>query len=182
MKVPGDHTTGPSTARLTLRAFRPSDAEAFYRLNSDPDVVRYTGDPPCPSVAAAEAGIRAYPDWERVGFGRWATVHRADQRVIGFAGLKYLAELDAVDLGYRFLPEYWGRGLATEASSACVSSGFEKLGLDAIIGLVLPENTASVRVLQKVRMRKVGTERFDGLVADRYELRRADWSRNGFCR
>ena len=55
--------------------------------------------------------------------------------MIGFCGLKYLDDLNAVDIGYRFLPEYWGRGLATEACLASVTFGFEVLKLDLIIGL-----------------------------------------------
>jgi RimJ/RimL family protein N-acetyltransferase len=124
--------------------------------------MRYTGEPLCPSVAVAEAGIRAYPDWELYGFGRWAAWHRAEDRIIGFAGLKYLVDIAEVDLGYRFFPEYWDIGLATEASLACVKYGFETLGLNRIIGLVLPENQASVRVLQKAGMVSEGPMSFDG--------------------
>ncbi|MHC4994631.1 MAG: GNAT family N-acetyltransferase [Planctomycetota bacterium] len=61
--------------------------------------------------------------------------------------------LDSVDLGYRFFSEYWGRGLATEAGLASVRFGFEVLSLERIIGLVMPDNTASIRVLEKVGMR-----------------------------
>ena len=81
--------------------------------------------------------------------------------VIGFAGLKWLVELGEVDLGYRFLPAYWGVGLATEAGEAVLRYGFERLGLRRVIGLVMPENTASIRVLEKLGLR------FDGLIEDR---------------
>jgi ribosomal-protein-alanine N-acetyltransferase len=67
-----------------------------------------------------------------------------------------------VDVGYRFLPEYWGRGLATEACLASVSFGFEVLKLDRIIGLVLPDNVASIRVLDKVGLRSEGEFTYDG--------------------
>ena len=68
---------------------------------------------------------------------------------IGFAGLKYLEELDEVDVAYRLLPAFWGQGLATEAALASVRYGFAKLGLKRIIGLTMPENVASIRVLEK---------------------------------
>ena len=65
------------------------------------------------------------------------------------AGLKYLPEWEEVDLGYRLLPEYWGRGLATEASLASLRYGFETLQLSRILGLVHPANVRSIRVLEK---------------------------------
>ena len=91
-----------------------------------------------------------------------------------FLWLKYLPELDAVDIGFRFFPEYWGQGLATEAGSACMTFGFETLHLDRIIGLVLPENKASVRVLEKIGLHRTGTISYDGETADHYELRLLD--------
>lgn len=168
------HTTGPETPRLLHRALGVEDAEAFFALNSHPEVIRHTGEPPLGSVDEARAALAAYPDFDRVGFGRWGCVLRSTGEVIGFCGLKHLPELDAVDVGYRFLPEYWGRGLATEACSASIAFGFETLGLDEIIGLVLPENAASIRVLAKVGMRPDGRETYDGLSALRYVIRRDD--------
>jgi RimJ/RimL family protein N-acetyltransferase len=104
-------------------------------------------------VDEARRRLREYPDYARYGFGRWGVVYKPDDRVIGFNGLKYLGDLEEVDLGYRFLPEYWGRGIATESSLAIVRYGFESLGLERIIALVLPDNTGSIRVLEKIGMR-----------------------------
>jgi RimJ/RimL family protein N-acetyltransferase len=142
------------TERLLLREFVAEDAAAFYRLNSNPLVVRYTGDPGVKSVEEAREGLLARPiaDYLKYGFGRWACVFKNNGEIIGFAGLKYLDDLKEVDLGYRFLPEYWGIGLATEASRAVLADGFGRLGLTRIIGLVEPANVRSVRVLEKLGM------------------------------
>lgn len=163
---------GPETERLRHRAMTVDDAEAFFALNSLPAVMRYTGETPVASVEEARAAIAAYPDFETVGFGRWACVSKATGEVIGFCGLKYLDELDAVDVGYRFLPECWGRGLATEACAATLDFAFETIGLEEVIALVLPDNAASVRVLEKVGMEPAGQVEFDGLTALRYRVRR----------
>ena len=114
--------------------------------------------------------VLAYPDWEQPGIGRWAAVHRATGAVIGFAGLKYLPELGVVDLGYRFLPAFWGRGLATEASRACLAYGFETLGLERVIGLTDPENQASMRVLEKVGMLPEGALEYHGQPASLFAI------------
>jgi RimJ/RimL family protein N-acetyltransferase len=160
------------TERLLVREFVEDDAEAFYAFNSDPEVMRYTGEPLSTSVGAVRELIRTYPDYRAHGYGRWAVVYKPDDRVIGFNGLKYLDDLCETDLGYRLHTEYWGRGIATESSMAIVRYGFDVLELDRIIGLTLPENTASIRVLQKVGMRLEGTVRYCGDDAQKWVITR----------
>ena len=77
-------------------------------------------------------------------------MEKASGRVIGFAGLKYLEDMNEVDLGYRLLPADWGLGLATEAGRAILHDGFTRLVLRRIIATVVPANVASVRVLEKL--------------------------------
>lgn len=143
------YITGPETERLIHRPFVTADAEAAYALNGNPDVMRYTGEPLLKSVDEARRFIAAYPDFDEVGYGRWACVLKSTESVIGFCGLKYLPKIDEVDIGFRFLPEYWGRGLATEACAACLDFGFRTIGLQRIVAFVMPANAASVRVLEK---------------------------------
>ena len=110
-----DHRIGPVTDRLELRELTVDDAEAVLAFNSNPDVMRWTGESPMTSLKQAQDLLATYPDFDTVGYGRWGCVLKNEQKVIGFCGLKYLDDLEAVDIGYRFLPEYWGRGLATES-------------------------------------------------------------------
>ena len=58
--------------------------------------------------------------------------------------------MDEVDLGYRFMEEYWGNVIATESAIACLNLGFETLELTNIIAMVLSKNKASIRVLEKL--------------------------------
>ncbi|MEX1131912.1 MAG: GNAT family N-acetyltransferase [Flavobacteriales bacterium] len=141
-----------TTARLYLREMTLDDAEHAFRLNSDPEVVRHTGDGPFASVEAAREFLADYPDYRLNGFGRWAVLRRSDNVWLGWCGLKRHANGD-VDLGYRLLREHWGQGYATEAGYACLELGFGRFGLDTIIGRVARENLASVRVLEKLAMR-----------------------------
>lgn len=168
---------GPETKRLELGAITSADAEAFYRLNSHPEVMQLTGEPPLQSLEEAEKAIIDYPDFDEVGYGRWGCVLKGEKGMIGFCGLKYIASLDEVDLGYRFLPEYWGKGYATEASNASVRFGFEVLGLESIIAMVLPENLASIRVLEKVGLQREGVVDYEGLKPIRYGIRNSKSSR-----
>ena len=107
--------------------------------------------------------LAEYPDYDKHGSGRWSCIHKESGRFIGFSGLKYLEDFDGeVDLGYRFFPEFWGRGLATESGLASISYGFDVLGLDRIIGLAVPENIGSIRVLQKCGMSFERRTTYDG--------------------
>ena len=139
------------TNRLLLREFVIEDVDDFFRMISDPDVTRFTGDGG-KTLEEARAGMqeRLFRDYEVHGYGRWAVVEKLTGKVIGFAGLKYLDDVNEVDLGYRFFKEHWGRGLATEASQAVLAYGVETLQLQRIIGIADVENKASIRVLEKI--------------------------------
>src|ERR1051325_1049676 len=145
------------TEHLSLRAFIEVDAEPFFKLNTNPDVLRFVPDKALVDVDQARQMLLDHPiaDYQKHGFGRCACILKSSGENIGFAGLKYLEELGEVDVAYRLMPAYWGRELATEAAIASVRFGFEKLGLKQIIGLVMPANVASIRVLEKTGLRYV---------------------------
>jgi RimJ/RimL family protein N-acetyltransferase len=84
--------------------------------------------------------------------------------------LKYLDELGEVDVAFRLMRTHWGLGLATEVALASVRFGFADLGLKRIIGLVMPENIASVRVLEKTGLRYAETVMFWGSQFSKYVI------------
>jgi [ribosomal protein S5]-alanine N-acetyltransferase len=158
------------TDRLLLREYVEEDAEAFLELNTNPEVLRFVPDKALTSIEQARQLLLDHPiaDYRKHGFGRGACILKNTGENIGFAGLKYLEELGEVDVAYRLMPVYWGRGLATEAALAAVRYGFAKLGLKQIIGLVMPENIASVRVLEKAGLRYAETATFWGHQFSKY--------------
>ncbi|MFB6342084.1 GNAT family N-acetyltransferase [Saccharicrinis sp. FJH62] len=141
------------TDRLLIRPINLDDIEPAYAMNLDADVSKYTGDGGVVSRKEIERRIKedVLGDYEKYGFGRLAVELKGENEFIGFTGLKYLQELHEVDLGYRLMKKYWGRGIATEAARASLKLGFDKLGLKKILALVLPENSASIRVLDKLK-------------------------------
>ena len=141
------------TERLLLRDITLEDKEAMFKLNSDPRVLKYTGEPAIRSIEEMEkAIIRRSIEYKKYGYGRWATFLKDGKKFVGWAGLAYLPEFDEIDLGYRFLAEYWGLGLATEASRAILNYGFDTLKLGRIVAIAVKENKASIRVMEKVGM------------------------------
>lgn len=137
--------------RLRFRETTVNDADVIYRLNSDPEVMQYTGGVSWNSIAEAGEFLANYQDFRKNNMGRWAAVRKDDGAVIGWCGLKLQANGE-IDLGYRLFKNYWNQGYATEAGLASLNYGFEKLGLKKIIGQVLPVHFASIRVLEKVGM------------------------------
>lgn len=141
------------TPRLDLRRFELDDAQFFFEMNSDPEVIKYTGDTNFESVSAARQFIAGYDHYSKHGYGRWTVVLRQTGEPIGFCGLKNHPEEGYIDLGYRLMKKYWGEGYATEAAHACLIHGLHNLGMTEIVGRTASENKASVRVLEKIGMK-----------------------------
>ena len=158
------------TDRLVLKKFNLTDAQGFYELNLDPEVIRHTGDVPFASVAEAESFIRSYDHYIRYGFGRWSVFIRDSGDYIGFCGLNYRSALVEVDVGFRILKRYWGQGYATEAARGCLLYGFKEYALDRIVARAMRENLASHRVIQKLGMRFQKTFAMEGADWVQYEI------------
>ena len=139
------------TSRLILREFELHDAQKMWELNNDPDVIKYTGDAPFSSIEDAEIFLKKYTDYKKNGYGRWAVIVKHTGEFIGWCGLK-LNEDDLVDIGFRFFKKDWNKGYATESAKACIEYGFNQLKMKEIIGRAAIENTASIKVLEKLQM------------------------------
>src|SRR6476661_10009048 len=100
------------TDRLFLREYVEDDAEAFFKLNSDPEVLRFVPDKRLLNVEQARQILVDHPiaDYRKYGFGRGACILKSTGEQIGFAGLKYLDELGEVGVAYPLLPARWGPG------------------------------------------------------------------------
>ncbi len=107
------------------------------------------------AVESAASLERNLAHWDRFGFGLWVLRDLATGRVVGTAGLRS-RDIDGVaevELRCALFPEYWGRGLGTDATRACVTIAHDWLGLPSVIGLAGRANAASQRVLVKAGLR-----------------------------
>lgn len=170
-----DDSTRATTERLYLRDLDPGDAPSLYTLNSDPDVMRYTGDKPFLNAAAAKLFLQDYDHYRRFGFGRWAVIRKYDNRFLGFCGLRRDEHSGEVDLGFRFFPDYWSQGYATEAAAAALELGFGTFDLDRIVGRSMRENLPSVRVLQRLGMEFCEVREESGRMLLIYAIERDTW-------
>lgn len=115
------------TDRLLLREFNIGDAEGFYELNLNPNVIKYTGNSAFKDIDEARTFLKDYSDYQQNGFGRWAVIQKSTQEFLGWSGLKYTEKLDETDIGFRLFEHFWNQGFATESAKACIKYGFEKL-------------------------------------------------------
>ena len=159
------------TNRLLLRPFTEDDASLLYELNLDPEVIRYTHDP-IADVEHAKQVLNEVmlPQYSLYDHGRWAVHLRSNHEFMGWCGLKYLSETNEVDLGYRLMKKFWGKGYATEAALACIEYGFNTLNLPVIIGRALPGNLASIKVLEKCGMKYLHDEVMHGYLHKTYQV------------
>jgi ribosomal-protein-alanine N-acetyltransferase len=158
------------TNRLYLRELTVDDAENFYLLNSDADVIKYTGDKPFESIEKARQFLENYKPYQEFGYGRWAVIDKTNEAFLGWCGLKFSSELQETDIGFRFFKKYWNQGFATESAKACIHFGFENLNLTKIVGRAMQENTASVKVLEKTGMQFVDIIDFEKHTGVLYEI------------
>ncbi len=150
-----DPAPAAGTHRLRLRRFVPGDLEAIAGVFTDPRVARHTLTGVLPMEAVSRWLERIISSYRLHEHGVWAVVHREDAKVIGYCGLS-CPPVDGrpqFEIGFRLLPAYWGRGLATEAAAAARDVAFGPLALTRVICLIQPENAASIRVAEKIGMR-----------------------------
>lgn len=146
------------TPRLILRAFTLDDVDAMYQLMTVPEVIRYVGNKPAQSKQDTLDYLHQHPlrDYQVYGYGRFACVWKETGEVIGFSGIKFLQEISETELGYRFLPQFWGKGLATEAGQAVIQFA-EGLGLKRLVAVIHPQNQGSIQVALRLGFALEGT-------------------------
>ncbi len=162
------------TERLLLRKFRPDDLDELAKLFSDPDVMRYVGNGRPIDRDESERALKSIiRHWESQGFGRWAVVDKQTREFIGFGGLRSL--FDTPEVVYHFSKANWGKGLATELARASLRFGFEDRGLDRIVAVAKPENSASIHVMQKLGMRFEMKTIYYNIEVVQYEITRNEF-------
>lgn len=142
------------TERLRVRHMTQQDAQFMLGLLNDPAWHRYIGDRGVRTLEDAREYILTGPMAmvARLGFGFYVVERKDDGCRIGVCGLAKRDFLDDVDIGYAFLPQYGGQGYAIEAASGVLAHAKE-LGLQRLVATVRPDNSASIRVLEKLGLR-----------------------------
>lgn len=158
-----------------MRRWRPQDRDAFASICSDAVVMRhYLAPLSHPETAAFIDRIEA--GFDEKGFGLWALERRSDGRLLGYTGLQtIMVECPIngeVEVGWRLAHEFWGQGLAFEAASAALDFGFRQAGLARIVSMTAKTNERSLRLMERLGMRRAEQLDFDHpLIPEDHELR-----------
>ncbi len=168
------------TRRTILRRLTLQDAEALQGIMGDPEVMRFVGNNKPISLERTRALIeKTLTHFADHGCGFYAVIEKASGRFVGYSGFT-LKNPDVPELGYGFEKASWGKGLGWETASAVVEFLRTHFNFRRICATVDPANTASVRILQKLGMKR-SERRLDEycLPEDLYELELGDSSAQG---
>lgn len=168
------------TERLVMRPLEEDDVERLFLLDSNSEVMKYIGVKPLTKLEESVEVIKfIQKQYAENGIGRLAVIEKESNLLIGWSFLKYLTEeingiKNVYDLGYRFLPEFWGKGYATESAKASLDYGFNVMNLDKIYAHAHSENAASNHTLKKLGFEEKGTfvDDLDGAKCYWYEMRK----------
>lgn len=158
------------TDRLRLRRIEPADAADMFRFLSDEAVTRYFGVETFTHVEEAERRIYSI----NAGFRnrqavRWGITLQDDDVLIGSCGFIYWRRsYRHAAVGYELAQPYWRQGIMTETLSAVLEFGFTTMDLNRIEALVVPQNTPSRTLLQKLGFSHEGVMREYGFWNGRF--------------
>lgn len=168
------------TDRLLLREMLPSDANALFEMDSNPNVHLYLGNEPVTSIDQVYGYIESIRNqYLKNGIGRFVVVVKETNEVIGWAGIKYITEpennrVNFYDLGYRLQEKHWRKGYALEAAKAWLDYGFNQMKVDALIATAHVDNAGSNAILQKIGMKQTDQYNHEGIPCNWYEIENMD--------
>lgn len=159
---------------MSLRQPQPDDAAFIVRLVNDPAWLRYIGDRGVRTLEQARRFIVDGPQamFARHGHGLFVVESQPDGEPLGLCGLLRRDGLPDPDLGFAFLPEHRGRGVAGAAAALVLRHARETLGLQRILAITLPDNGSSIRLLERLGFRRQSPVRLaaDGDLLELYAL------------
>jgi len=168
------------TERLILRSFREEDVDRMEQLFANPGFMRFSLGV-FTERKQTVAFINKIMEWDHAGIpSQFAVVPRGENAIVGYCGFFYHPEhaIEDIEIGYRLHPEYWNRGLITEAACAVRDHGFHDWKLLRVISLIHPENIPSRRVAEKNGMTVEKEITFRGFPTLVYAMTRQEWLAN----
>lgn len=141
------------TKRLIISKFTLEDAPFFLELVNTPNWIKFIGDRQTKTIVDAEKRITEghLKSYKTNGFGFYKLLLKEENnKPIGTCGLIKREELDHVDMGFAFLPEYESRGFGYESAVAVIKLAKYQYNLQSIAAITNPENKKSIGLLEKL--------------------------------
>lgn len=147
--------TNFETERLYLRPTSLDDADINLKLLNTEEFKKYVGDRNVNTLDESREYLknRSLPQIKKLGYGNFTLIKKDTGEKIGSCGLFHREVLDVVDMGFAFLPEYFGKGYGYDAASRILRAGFEEYGLQKISAITVEENVASQKLIEKLGLK-----------------------------
>ena len=168
-----------NTLRLILRPFRAEDVDFLAELMANPDFMRFSLGPF--SREQTVAFLEKVLSWDRASLpSQFAVIMRSNGTLVGYCGFYHqqIDQMNEIEIGYRLHPDYWNRGLITEAAQAVRDHGFRDLKLPRVISLIHPDNIPSRRVAEKNGMTLEKETLYRGFRTFVFAITRERWLQN----
>ena len=166
------------TERLFLRKMTEDDLDSVYAMRSDAEVMRYIREPQKRDEALNWIKLVS-SRWEADKIGFCSVILKETEQFIGWCGLWQLKETGEFEVGYALFKDFWGKGLAAEASEPFLQYGFTELNLPKIVACANPNNKGSRRVMEKLGMTFDHIGKYYGNDLVHYTITRDDYFGSG---
>lgn len=151
-----------TTARLLLRQPETTDTESIFKIHSDPRTNQHNPAGPMKRSAEATKLLETWQKhWLEQGYGYWAVTRlEAPETAIGFGGVmkkQITSELYDNNLYFRFRPDAWGQGYASEMVEAALAATFTRWAQPRVLAFTRPHNVPSQKTLERAGFRPIKT-------------------------
>ncbi len=163
------------TERLLLREWREDDFEAYASICADEEVMRYLGGKALTRAEAWRHLAFIVGHWQLRGYGHWAVEEKSSGELVGRLGFLNPEGWPDFEVGWTLARGSWGKGYATEGARRALACAFEEMGREHVISLIHPENSASIRVAEKVGEKVEGEADVLGARVLVYGINRDAW-------
>ena len=136
------------TERLMIRLYDEKDLDALSEFNLDEETMYYLSE-----TFSSKEDLRTFFKEHKDMF--YVVIHKDSETVIGQLSFKEFY-VSSYEIGWVFNPKYRAEGYAYEAAYALMNYGFNHLNIHRIIATAQPENTASWKLMEKLKMRREG--------------------------
>jgi RimJ/RimL family protein N-acetyltransferase len=143
------------STRIFLRPLTLEDGEFILELLNTEGFIKYIGDRNVRTIEQAKGYLLNGPlkSYETNGFGLSLAELKSDRTPVGMCGLLKRDYLDHADIGFAFLPGHTGKGYAYEIVKEIIRYGMNELQMEKILAIILPENSPSIKLLEKIGFR-----------------------------
>jgi RimJ/RimL family protein N-acetyltransferase len=164
------------TERLLMRWLREDGFDQYWKICSDPEVMRFLGDgKPMTELEAWRQMATFMGHWYFRGYGIWAVEEKSSGKLVGRIGFLNPIGWPGFELGWTLGRDSWGKGYATEGARRALEYAFTEMNRDHVISLIAPANVGSIRAAERLGEKVENKTELLGKEVLIYGIGREEW-------